>query len=191
MISNQQPYISSLLLEDSGVVIEKLRVNSPELMEYLGEVPPDDQATKLLNVIEVGLYCIQRATDSKEIEFVRSRLANLLDSVESAVTAIPETVQAKLLDTIGTGEGQVLESVVKVIGDASKTINEGTASVRQLLEQDMDLEKEDSAIGKVFRGISKAVDPENRTSIPSIFETAIDKVVSPSGQLSKNVKEVV
>lgn len=191
MILDNHLYISSIAVDDSIVTIEQLSIRNPELSEYLAETPSDDQVSKLVNLIEVGLYCTKRASDSKELEFVRSRLAGLLDSVESVVSNIPGVVEKKLLDTIGTGEGQALEAVVKVIESAGKTINEGTSSVREILEKDMDPDKEDSAIGKVFKKISKAVDPEIRTSIPATFENAIDKVISPDGQLSKSVKEIV
>ena len=92
-----------------------------------------------------------------------------------------------MIETVGTGEGQLFEQVTRVVEDASKSIVSGTAAVKELLEKDMDPEKDTSALGKVFKQISKSVDPEVKTSIPSTFENAIDRVVSPNGQLAKSV----
>jgi len=178
-------------LSGDTLLIEGLKINDKELADYIRSVPPDDQSTKLTHLMEIGLVCVQRASLLQDRDFVKNQLDGVLKAVETNLAQIPDSVKGKIMSQLGTGEGQALHPVDRKIDEVSKVLKDRIEDIRNLLNEDIDPEKETSKVAQVFKKLERALDPEYVYSVPKTITNAIESITGEDGAISKSVKEVV
>src|SRR5258706_13494106 len=106
-------------ISEDSIQINHLEVPVKEVADFFRSIPPAEHAFTLMKAIEVGVVCLERGRTAQDTDFVKRKVAELLVQVENAVINIPKKAEENLLQKIGTGDGQVLNPVKKIIDDAS------------------------------------------------------------------------
>jgi hypothetical protein len=176
---------------DSGIRITDLEVPRKDIADFLRTVEEADVETTLIQTIEVGVFCLERARMSQDTEFVRRQIDLLLNHVETTVKKIPDDTQKALVEKIGTNNGQVLAPLREMIDTATKLTTDKVKEVRTLLTQEIDPDKETTTLGKALKTLRNLLDPKRSDSVQSLLEQAVKTVTCKDGALAKAVKEVV
>ena len=132
----QDQLIGSISFHGDTVRIEGMSILDTELCDYLMAIPPDDQTSSLAHLIEIGLACLQRASLIQDRDFVKTQLNAAVESVEKGLSAIPDNVKSKLLDQLGTDEGQALHPVDRKVDEVSKILKDRMDDIKKLLVED-------------------------------------------------------
>ena len=74
--------------------------------EYLGRQQPAEREHLVSRALEIGVFCLERTSTSQDMEFVRRQVEDLLHSVTSAISSIPQRVEDGLMAKVGTGKGR-------------------------------------------------------------------------------------
>jgi tetrahydromethanopterin S-methyltransferase subunit B len=180
-----------IVLLDTGIRITELGVPRKDIADFLRSVLEADVETTLIQAMEVGVFCLERARMSQDTEFVRRQIDLLLNHVETAVKKIPDDTQRALVDKIGTNNGQVLAPLREMIDAATKLTTDKVKEIRTLLTQEIDPDKETTTLGKALKTVRDVLDPKRNDSIQSLLEQAVKTVTGKDGALAKAVKEVV
>jgi hypothetical protein len=180
-----------VLVLDRSVRITELEIPRKDVADFLRTVDENEVEPTLIQAIEVGVFCLERARMSQDTEFVRRQLDQLLNRVEATVSKIPEDTQKALVATIGTKNGQVLAPIKEMIETASKVSTDKVKEVRTLLTQEIDPDKETTTLGKALRTLRNLLDPKRSDSVQNTLEQAVKAVSGKDGALARAVKEVV
>src|SRR2546422_2572261 len=141
----------NVLVLDRSVKITELEIPRKDVADFLRTVDDAEVEPTLIQAIEVGVFCLERARMSQETEFVRRQLDQLLNRVEATVSKIPDATQKALVAKIGTSNGQVLAPIKEMIETASRVSTDKVKEVRTLLTQEIDPDKETTTLGKALR----------------------------------------
>lgn len=180
-----------IVILDSGIRIVDLEIPRKDIADFLNTVDQADVESTLIQAMEVGVFCLERARASQDTEFVRRQIDLLLNQVETTVKRIPDETQKALVEKIGTSNGQVLAPLREMIETAAKLTADKVKEVRSLLTQEIDPDKETTTLGKALRTLRNLLDPKRSDSVQSLLEQAVKTVTSKDGALTKAVKEVV
>jgi hypothetical protein len=181
----------NVLVLDRSVRITELEIPHTDVADFLRTVDEDEVESILIQAIEVGVFCLERARMSQDTEFIRRQLDQLLNRVEVAVGKIPEETQKALIAKIGASNGQVLAPIKEMIETASKVSTDRVKEVRTLLTQEIDPDKETTTLGKALRTLRNLLDPKRSDSVQNTLEQAVKTVTGKDGALARAVKEVV
>jgi hypothetical protein len=179
------------ILASTGIRIVELEVPRKEIADFLLTVPEEEHESTIIRAIEIGVFALERSRSGQDLEFVRRQVQSLVHQVQSEVGSIPETTQALLITKIGTGQGQVLEPVRKLVDDLATAASHKVAEVQQMLSQDIDPAKETSTLARALRTIKDLLDPARVDSIQGRLSSAIGSVTAADGTLAAAVKNVV
>lgn len=182
---------TNVLILDRGIRITGLEVPKKDVADFLRSVDDTDVESTLIQAIEVGVFCLERARMSQDTEFVRRQIDSLLNRVENTVKKIPDDTQKALVERIGTSNGQVLAPIKEMIDAASKLTSDKVKEVRTLLTQEIDPDKETTTLGKALKTLRNLLDPKRNDSVQSTLEEAVRSVSAKDGALARAVKEVV
>jgi hypothetical protein len=182
---------STIQLSDEAVLISTLRVPGRDVVDYLRSLPDDQWAEALVQALQVGVYCLERARAAQDLDFVKRQVEGLLNTVQCAVEKIPQETQRQLSAQIGTGDGQVLAPVQTLVKDVSMAASEKLEEIRRLLQDEVDPSRDTSALGKALRALRDLLDPMRTDSIQGALDTAVKQATSETGALAKSVREVV
>lgn len=180
-----------ILVLDGGISIRELEVPRKDIADFLRRVDEADVETTLIQAMEVGVFCLERARMGQDTEFVRRQIDLLLNQVEVAVRKIPDDTQKALVNMIGVNNGQVLAPIREMVDAASKMTTDKVKDVRTLLTQEIDPDKETTTLGKALKTLRNLLDPKRSDSVQSMLEQAVKTVTGKDGALAKAVKEVV
>lgn len=182
---------NKIFILDSGIRITDLEVLRKDIADFLRTVDEADVETTLIQAMEVGVFCLERARMSQDTEFVRRQIDLLLNHVETTVKKIPDETQKALVEKIGTNNGQVLAPIREMIDTATKLTTDKVKEVRTLLTQEIDPDKETTTLGKALKTLRNLLDPKRSDSVQSLLEQAVKTVTCKDGALATAVKEVV
>jgi hypothetical protein len=180
-----------ILILGAGIRITELDVPRKDIADFLRTIDEKDVETTLIQALEVGVFCLERARMTQDTEFVRRQIDSLLTNVETTVKKIPDDTEKALLEKIGTSNGQVLAPVKEMIDTATRLTTDRVKEVRTLLTQEIDPDKETSTLGKALKALRNLLDPKRNDSVQSQLEQAVKTVTGKDGALAKAVKEVV
>lgn len=180
-----------ILVLDGGISIADLDVPRKDIADFLRRFDDAEIEATLIQAMEVGVFCLERARMGQDTEFVRRQIDSLLNQVEAAVRKIPDETQKALVDKIGDNNGQVLAPIREMVDTASKLTTDKVKEVRTLLTQEIDPDKETTTLGKALKTLRNLLDPKRIDSVQSILEQAVKTVTGKDGALAKAVKEVV
>jgi hypothetical protein len=176
---------------DSGISITDFDVPRKDIADFLRRVEEADIETTLIQAMEVGVFCLERARMGHDTQFVKRQIDLLLNQVEAIVKKIPDETQKALVAKIGTNNGQVLSPIREMVDAASKLTSDRVKEVRTLLTQEIDPDKETTTLGRALKTLRDLLDPKRADSVQSMLEQAVKTVTGKDGALAKAVKEVV
>ena len=87
---------------DTGIRIVDVDVPSKDAADFLQRVDEPKREAALVQAIEVGIFCLERARTSQDLDFVKRQVESLISTVRTAVEKIPEETQKSLSAMIGT-----------------------------------------------------------------------------------------
>src|SRR5690349_4106317 len=119
-----------VMVNDCGIRIMDIEVPGTDVAQFFAAAEEEERELLLIQAIEVGTFCLERARGNSDMEFVRRQVDGLLTKVERAVAAIPQTTQNALLEKIGSGDGQLLAPVKGLIAEASQATTARLNDVR-------------------------------------------------------------
>lgn len=186
--SNPFPLIS---VDDHVISVNGFKLACDDVADELEKLDPGERPEALARMIEVGQHCLERASNSKDTDFVKRQLERLVKSVVETVGTIPKDVETELMKKVGVKDGQVLKPLMDSTERASKAINDKLVEMKGFVDDKLDLTKESSAAGKMLRALGEMLDPKRTDSVQGTLEGAIKSVTGEDGVLSKSVKEVV
>lgn len=105
----------TLEILDAGIRIHDFLIPKKDVADFFRPLKEEERELTFIQVIEIGVFCLERARLSQDTEFVRRQLESLISQVEKAVISIPEATKEKLMGKLGTEEGQVLAPVQELI----------------------------------------------------------------------------
>jgi len=182
---------TSVEVLDIGVHVRDLLIPRKDIADYLRGIPNAEQELAFIQALEIGIFCLERARQSQDTEFVKRQIESLLSQTEKAVQSIPDSVEKELLSKIGTGEGQVLAPMQALVSEVSRASNERLREVRELLSENIDPAKDTSILGKALRTIRDLLDPIRSDSVQGKFTEALKTITAHDGLLATTVKTVV
>jgi hypothetical protein len=176
---------------ETSVVVHELLVDSREVASYLRSQREGTRRTALLQALEVGVHCLECASSTRDVDFVRAQITDLLSEVERAVEQIPENVERGLIARIGVDEGQVLAPVRLLLTDVRSASSERLREVQTLLTDEIDPSRESSTLGKALRVLTELLDPLRTDSVQGSVHAAVQAVAATDGALASAVKKTV
>lgn len=185
------PFASIVIEDDHVVCVDGLKIISSDVADELAKLDDSERPEALIQMIEVGQHCLERASNSKDTEFVKRQLEKLTQTVETSVGEIPGRIEKKLMDKVGVDDGQVLKPLMDSTDLASKSIHQQLKQISDFVNQTLDVSKDTSSAGKVLRALRDLLDAERKGSVPDTFQEAIKSVTGKDGTLSESVKAVV
>ncbi len=181
------------MVTEGGIRIVDIEVPRKDVAQFFAAAEEEEREEReflLIQAIEVGTFCLERARGNSDMEFVRRQVDRLLTKVERAVAAIPETTQNALLEKIGSGDGQLLAPVKGLIAEASQATTARINEVRTLLSQDLDPSKDTSTIGKALHKLRDLLDPKRTDSVQAAIDGAVKAVAAENGTLATAMRNV-
>lgn len=182
---------TNIEISETGIRIRDLEIPRKDVAEYLNRIPDLDREFALVQAIEVGVFCLERASTTQDLYFVKRQVESLLNVVRKEVEKIPEQTQKALAERIGTGDGQVLAPVQTLVAEVSKGASDKIKEVKDMLSQEIDPRVESTTLGKALRNLRDLLDPQRNDSIQGILAAKVAEVTGENGALAKAVKEVV
>lgn len=178
-------------VSESAVRLSNLEVVNRDVVDFLRPFPEEERELAVIRAIEVGVFCLQRARVGQDLDFVRRQVEGLLNSVQAAISKIPDDTHKAVAAKIGTGEGQVLAPVQALVKQVATAANERLHEVRTLLSEHIDPRQETSTLGKALRALRDLLDPKRTDSVQGRLDSAIKEVAGGGGLVAKAVKETV
>jgi DNA-binding transcriptional MerR regulator len=190
--SSQGPSVpASIEVRGKRVFVHDLQLEGEELSGALLPLDPPGREAHLKRVIEVGVYCLERAGNVRDLDFVRHQVRSLLEEVEGAVRSIPESLGSQLASRLGTDPGQVLAPVRVAVDAASEATHRRIREVEDLLRTEINPGNEASSLGRALRSIQELLDPRRTDSVQAMVGEAVRQLSGPEGDLAGSVKSVV
>lgn len=177
----------SITITNTGVHIEDFEIASRDVSEFLERFEPDQRPTEFRHAVEVGVFCLNRANSSVDIEFIKGRVNELINDVGVKVDQIPDKLEQELVKRLGSDDGQVLKPVVDLINQVAKATKDRLIEVKD----EIDPSKDTSSVGKAIKGFRDLLDPARKDSVQGTLEAAVTNITGENGELAKAVKTVV
>jgi hypothetical protein len=173
------------------VSMNSFKIRSADVASYMIEISEEERPHAMIRAIEVGVFCLERASTSQNTDFVKRQVDRLLADMGSKVAAIPAAVREQLLIKVGAGKGQILEPVVEATIQVIAAVNGRITEVKNLFTDELDPGRNESALGKALKHVKDLLNPALDGSVQKSIDLAIASVTGEKGALSKAVKEVV
>jgi hypothetical protein len=177
----------SLIVTDAGVHVRDLYVPGRDFAAYLTPMPDPERVESFIHAVTLGGACLQLARTSRDTEFMKRVIDGLLVKVED----VPAVVEKRLLDKIGTGEGQALKPLQDLVVTVETNLNGKVKEVKELLCNDIDPAKTTSVLGRALTKIENMLDPKRKDSVQDAFTAALEDVTAQDGALAQTVRAVV
>lgn len=182
---------SQIEVRNDCIIIRNLEIRLFDAVDYLQQLPEYEHEDFCRNALEVGFFCLQRTQTRSDTEFVKRQFDSLLSELYAAVGTIPNTIEAKLADKIGTNEGQLLAPIQGQINLITAVLNARLEAVTNFLNQEFNPSQETSVFGSAVQKIQNLLDDKRSDSLQGIFSAAIANITAENSVLAKSVKSVV
>lgn len=174
-----------------GLLIHELEIPRKAVADYLSQVPEEERDAHLIEAVEVGVFCLERAAAARDMDFVRSQVRSIIDDVEQSVLTIPKVVETGLAQRLGADDGQILAPIRNMVEATSRTMTERVNGVRELLTNEIDPAKKTSTLGRALGQLHDILDGNRKDSIQATLVEAVRCVTGEDGTLAKSVKATV
>ncbi len=175
-------------VDGARVSVSNWSFESPAVAGYLNKVDPPARMDALAKALDVGVYCLERASASQDLEFVRHQVERLLGDVEGRIRLIPAEAQKAMVEKIGDKNGQVLSPVRELVESAQREVTSKVADVRRLLDAELDPSKQTTTLGKALASLRDLLDAHRTDSIQGRLAEAVKSVAGADGELARAVK---
>ena len=181
----------SVQLDGTSLVLSGIRLVQRDVVDYFTRMPEEEREAAVGQAIEVGVFCLERASTGRSMEFVKLEVQSLLSSVSGSLSGLPKTVQEELLSKLGTEDGQALAPIKGLVNTVQQVVNEKLKDITELLNEEIDPRNESTTLGRALGGLRTLLDPEHDTSIQKKIEGAVRSISSSEGLLATTAKRVV
>lgn len=181
----------NVVILERGIRVVEMEIPRKDVADFLRSLDEREAEATLIQALEVGVFCLERARMSQDTDFVRRQLESLLSRVETALGKIPDDTQKALIEKIGTRNGQVLAPIKEMIDSASTLSADKVKEIRTLLTQEIDPAKETTTLGKALKTVRDLLDPKRSDSVQSTLEQAVKTITGKDSALTRAVREVV
>lgn len=138
--------------DDTSVTIESLRIEDPDLVNFLTEYEPDQRAEVVTQALIIGTKTMQLMDTSQDVQYVEQRLGDLEDELTSEV----EEFKNELDDKVGDN-GDLQEALDDHVGE-NGTLQERIESA--FGEDGPFVERLNDELGENGERIQSALDPD-------------------------------
>jgi hypothetical protein len=173
------------------VTLKELNVASPGVYSFLEGTAEDLRPQAVTHALEMGVYCLERAGNGRDLDYVRLEFERLLTSVQAAVADVPGAARAQLLAALGTGDGQVLAPVERLLREMERSTATRVGEVRELFNKELDPGRDASTLGRALRQLGELLDPGRTDSVQARLEAGLRTVTAADGTLARSVAELV
>ena len=175
---------SAIELLPGGVRVRELGIPNRIVAEFLADVMPLDRADRFIHALELGVFCLQRAEATRDLDFVRGQVESILLEVTHQVGAVPQLLEAGLAERLRAEDGELLAPIKDLVEGTARTLTERVSSVRDLLANDMDPAKSTSTLGRALGQLKDMLDGTRTDSIQGTVAEAIKSVTGEDGTLA-------
>jgi hypothetical protein len=182
---------AQLEINDRKLSIREIEIHEPDVVDYISRLHEDERESALVQALNVGVFCLQRAQITQDTDFVRRQIERLLADVTQAVEKIPVMAGQAIVAKIGIENGQVLAPIHNLVAEVSRTTSGRLNDVRDLLTSEIDPGKDSSTVGRALRTLRDLLDPKRSDSVQGSIQAAVSQVTSENGALAKAIKSVV
>lgn len=173
------------------IKINDITILNSDVVNYFRNRPAELREEDLKQAIRVGVFCLERASAGQNLDFVKREVNDLINKVQNSIMKIPAETEKRLLEKLGTGDGQVLAPINHLVKVVSEAANEKIDSIRTLLQDEIDPTKDTSSLGKALSELRNLLDPKRTDSIQGSLEAAINRVSAVDGSFAEAIKQVV
>src|SRR5438128_2226770 len=157
--------VDAVELLTTGVRIHELNVPRKSVADYLRELPQDERESHVVEALEVGIFCLERAVAVRDLDFIRSQVTAILDDVERKVDGIPAAIESTLAARLRSEDSGMLAPIRTMVELATQTMTERVNGVKELLSNDIDPAKSTSTLGRALGQMKDLLDPSRKDSI--------------------------
>src|ERR1700722_7211584 len=90
-----------LEIQDRTHNIRHLEIGEPEGVDYISRLNQEEMEPAIVQTLQVGVFCLQRAQVPQDTDFVRRQIERLLADVTQAVEKIPGMAEQAIVGKIG------------------------------------------------------------------------------------------
>jgi len=173
------------------VVIDQLEIRDKAVVDFVAQVAEDERENCLLEAIQVGAFCLERASAARDMDYVRAQIDSMMNEVDRRVQAMPNDVEELLAQKLNPEDGPILAPIKNTVNSASMLLSDRLKDVRQLLTEDLDPGQESGKLGSALRDIRNLLDDQRNDSIQATLSKAVEQVTGEDGRLAKSVKVTV
>jgi hypothetical protein len=184
-------FMQSVEVRSGQVVVTNLVIGSREVAGFLERVSEDERAKKLVDATEVGVACLERATATLNLDFLRQQCEQQFHLLAGEVASIPAKIQDELLKKVGIGEGQVLAPLAAFVSATDRIVRERMESVKTLFDGRLDPDRSDTTLGRALRSLKELLDPAHDSSVQRAFVTALESIAADDSAFVGAVKQLI
>jgi hypothetical protein len=178
-------------IEGDTITLHNFQIRNADVAAYLNAQALEEQPQAFRRAVEVGVFCLERASTAKDTEFVRRQIERLLHEMESKVGSIPGRIEERLIAKVGAGDGQVLKPIIDASQQASNDVKQRIRECNALLSDHIDPTKDTSSLGKALKAVNEMLNPKHTDSVQYKIAAAIASVTGQDGALAQVVKTTV
>ena len=181
---------SSIEVGETSVVMRDFVVESREVAASFVPIRKGRVERPSCRPSRLVLHCLECASSTRDVDFVRGQITELLSDVERAVEQIPTRWSAALWrNRCRRRPGP--RPVRLLLTDVRSASSERLREVQTLLTEEIDPSRESSTLGKALRVLTDLLDPRRTDSVQGIVQTAVQAVATTDGALANVVKKTV
>ena len=178
-------------VRDDCIIIHNLEIRLFDAVDLVQQIPGYEHEDFCRNVFEVGFFCLQRSQTRSDTEFIKRQFESLLSKLYKDINEIPNNLEKKLVDQIGTESGQVLAPLKGQVDLTKAVIDAQLEVVTNFLNQKFDPSQQTSVFGSAVQKIQDLLDEKRSDSLQGVFSAAIAEVTTFDGALATAFKGVV
>jgi hypothetical protein len=180
-----------IVIGEDDLVHLQMVMKPPEIAAYLRRFPHEKRAGALSDAALVGVFCLERVANFRDLDFVRQLLEQQARAVAAELEKLPGKVESALTKQLGSKKGKVLAPVVTTVTSAERVVKEKLSDVQKLLNGQIDPRRRDGALGKAIAEIQTMLDPKHDDSIQRVLEEAVEDIASDDGALVVAVQKTL
>lgn len=178
------PGSNNIELRDGEITIAHLTFHSAPVQAFLERTCVGERPASLAKACEVGVLCLERAGDYRDLDFVRQQIEQQVKFVSGEMQRIPVLIAQQLTKQLGTDDGQVLAPIKTAILGTEKLIKERMAAVQTLLDKEIDPRRTDTTLGKALATIGALLDAKQDGSVQKGIEKSLKSIAADDGALA-------
>lgn len=168
------------------VLVRQLLIDRRPVAEYLQRAEPSEWPRLLIEAIEIGVGCLERASQVHGLDFVRQQA----QIVAGEMSRLPAQIEVEFRKQVSAKDG-VLAPIVGAVGTTEKLLKEKLLAVQTLLDKEIDPRRPDTTLGKALTTIASLLDEKRDDSLPRKLTQAIESVATDDGQLVTTLKKAL